>query len=374
MTPRPALIALLAAAAVVTVPAAAAQARFQHNQTDHEFVVRGQLPPEACATLGGAGTPYRRGINCRTIEVDGHPRRFIAYVPRRRPETGSRRPVVFMFHGSSGSGDQFLRVSGWRQQADATGLVAVFPTGARYRILDNNRISTKWNAFGLRDIVSLDERPDGYPEDAPWPADDVGFVDAMVRDLGGGLPIDSRRIHASGFSNGADFAARLTVARSRVLASAAFSAGSLRAPRPVDRPVPTWMTVGALDDRLLGQVGLPELPLEPPALLAVPLIAEVVGAHLATLGLDETLNGALALGTHADMRWPAFGTGPNGGIFRFTVLGGLGHSYPHVRNNDAAFEAAEEFWPFLRANPLPEADDGAAARATAVKEDAGWRH
>jgi hypothetical protein len=29
-----------------------------------------------------------------------------------------------MFHGSTGTGEQFLRISGWREQADATGLVA----------------------------------------------------------------------------------------------------------------------------------------------------------------------------------------------------------------------------------------------------------
>ena len=51
--------------------------------------------------------------------------------------TGARSPVVFMFHGRSGTGHQFLRISGWREQADAVGLVAVFPTGVRYRDLES---------------------------------------------------------------------------------------------------------------------------------------------------------------------------------------------------------------------------------------------
>ena len=54
-----------------------------------------------------------------------------------------------MFHGSTGTHTQFLRISGWREQADATGLVAVFPQGLRYRVLDSGRLSSKWNSFDL---------------------------------------------------------------------------------------------------------------------------------------------------------------------------------------------------------------------------------
>jgi poly(3-hydroxybutyrate) depolymerase len=57
--------------------------------------------PAACATAGPAGTAYARGVNCRTVEVDGFRRRFEVYVPRTRRMNGA---VVFMFHGSSGTG------------------------------------------------------------------------------------------------------------------------------------------------------------------------------------------------------------------------------------------------------------------------------
>jgi polyhydroxybutyrate depolymerase len=254
-----------------------------------------------------------------------------------------------MFHGSSGTGEQFLRSSGWREQADETGLVAVFPTGLRYRVLDSGRRSTKWNGFGLEDDVSLEEKPAGYPDGAPWPADDVGFTDRIVRDLGRRLPIDPRRVYASGFSNGAEFAARLTVERADVLAAAAFSGGALPEPKPATRAVPTWLTAGALDDRIAEQTGLPELPLDPVALLSVPLVDATLDAHLGTLGLDESLFGALAQPGSTALRWPATG----GGVFRFTLLGGMGHTYPHAGNNDAGFEAAPRFWDFFRAHPLP---------------------
>ena len=68
--------------------------------------------------------------------------------------------------------------------------------------------------FDLADEVDLDEKPARLPEDAPWPADDVGFAGSIMRDLGRRLPIDPHRVYASGFSNGGEFAARLAVERS----------------------------------------------------------------------------------------------------------------------------------------------------------------
>src|SRR3954447_8458432 len=82
-----------------------------------------------------AGTPYVYGANCRTIDGDGYPRHFIVYYAERFVEHGGR-PVVFMYHGSGETGDYFLRMSGWRQLADSTGLIAVFPTGVPYRASD----------------------------------------------------------------------------------------------------------------------------------------------------------------------------------------------------------------------------------------------
>jgi poly(3-hydroxybutyrate) depolymerase len=306
--------------------------------------------PVDCVTRSG---PYAAGANCRTVEVDGHPRRFVTYVPATRPTTGERAPVVFMFHGSSGSGEQFLRISGWRQQADANGLVAVFPTGLRYRMLDNGRRSTKWNDGALRSQIDLEERPRGYPDDAPFPADDVGFVDAMLAELEAKLPVDRRRIYASGFSNGANFTARLAVERSTVLAAAGFSAGGLQAQHTPARPIPMSMALGTRDDRVLALTGLAELPLDPVEILTQPVIDAQLDTQLASLGLDPSRYGALARPRYTELRWPAVGSGPGGGVFQFTMLGGLGHKYANAHNNPAGFEAAPDFWRFFAAHPLP---------------------
>ena len=126
-----------------------------------------------------------------------------------------------MFHGSSGNGEQFLRTSGWREQADRSGLVAVFPTGLRYRVLDSGRrVARSGTTSSLAGEVDLEERPPGYPEDSPMPADDVGFVDAIMADLDARLPIDRHRVYASGFSNGAASPPASSVERSTRIAAA----------------------------------------------------------------------------------------------------------------------------------------------------------
>ena len=288
----------------------------------------------ACATSGVAGTPYAPGVNCRTVEVNGHPRQYLVYVPRRRLAPA---PVVFMYHGSSGDGERFLKISGWREQADRTGLIAVFPTGLRYRMLDTGRRITKWNHFELPSLVDLNDKPPGYPADAPWPADDVGFTDAMLADIGAGLSVDRRRVYASGFSNGAQFTARLAGERSEVLAAAAYSAGGLAAVHQPTRPIPLYLTVGSLDDRVLALTALPELPLDPFALLSVPVIGAMVDAHLDTLGIPRRPFAAISRRGSTTLRWP-------GDRFRFTVIDGLGHTYPEA--------APREFWRFFQAHPL----------------------
>ena len=85
----------------------------------------------------------------------------------------------------------------------------------------------------------------------------------------------------------------------------------------------------------------------------MPVVDETLDAHTATLGLDASLYGAIAQRDSTELRWPAVGEGPGGGVFRFTLLKGLEHHYPHARNNDAGFEAAPEFWEFFRTHRLP---------------------
>lgn len=291
--------------------------------------VAGAQPPP-CDTQGPAGTAYAVGVNCRTLALGGQQRRYEVYVPAgARPDA----PVVFMFHGAGGDGRRFLNHSGWREQADATGLIAVFPTGLRYRITETGGLSTRWASYGILDEIEEAETP---------PADDVAFTDAMRFDLESGLDVDDDRIYASGFSNGAGMAARLGVDRSLAFAAVAFSGGGLTSVQSPIRRVPTYSTIGSLDDRVLAKLDppLPALPLDPGAILANPTLGGYLGVALDTLSLDHDVYGAVALPSSGHLRWP-----PARPLLRFAVLGGLGHEYPDA--------AASEFWAFFSQHQLP---------------------
>jgi poly(3-hydroxybutyrate) depolymerase len=315
MSTRTLVAAALAVAALLAIPGAASART-------------------ACDTQGPAGTAYAAGVNCRTVELDGVDRRYLVYIPR---DTPARAPVVFMYHGSSGTGEQFLRTSGWREQADRTGLIAVFPTGLRYRVLESGRRVTKWNDYELETEVDLDELPPGYPAGSPMPANDVGFVDLIMRDLGDELPIDRRRVYMSGFSNGANFAARVAADRASQVAAAAYSGGGLTEVRP--RSVPTYVTAGTRDERILEGTGLAELPLDPVDILTSPVVRPFIDLHLQTLGLDPDLFAAVARPGTTSLRWPGTGSA----VLQFGMIGGMRHTYPD--------ELVPEFWQFFRDHP-----------------------
>lgn len=304
-----------------------------------------------CDSQGTTGSEYVEGVNCRVTAIDGHPRNYLVYVPRGpRTDPDRERPVVLMFHGTGGDGEQFLNMSGWREQAERHDLIAVFPTGLRYRVLDGAPFKkTKWHSFGLSEKVDLAERPRGYPDDAPWPADDLAFTRAILDDVEDGLAINRSRIYASGFSNGAEFTARLAVELSDRLAAVGLAAGGLDEVHQPLRPIPVAAIVGTLDDRVQQQLGMlgTELPLEPGPLLGL-LGRRFVEPHLDTLGLAPLPFVLRQRPASTTFRWltpvPA---GRPGSSFTLSVLAGLEHKYPNGANNPEGFVAARHFLKFF---------------------------
>jgi len=164
----------------------------------------------------------------------------------------------------------------------------------------------------------------------------------MLADIEAGLSVDSHRIYASGFSNGAGFAARLAVDRSETFAAVAFSGGGLAEAHSPVRSVPTYSTVGSLDPKILARMDppIPELPLGPVQILRNPELRGYLSIALETLGLDEHVYGVNAVPGSTSFRWP--GTNP---LFRFAIIEGLDHHYPQG--------AAEEFGAFFAQHRLP---------------------
>lgn len=309
-----------------------------------------------CRATSSAGTPYGAGVNCRTVLVDGYPREYIVYVPAGYTFTADMpAPVVYMYHGSGGDGERFLRISGWREMADEVGLIAVFPTGLEYFVLEDRRWSTKWNEFNLRNEVALDRRPAGYPSAAPWPADDVAFARAIADDLIALLAIDIARMYVSGFSNGATFMSRLAVEATDRFAAFAWVGGGFCQPvQPVwtggAPPRSMFMVIGAADTKLLGD----SIPLGVDSLLAFPGLDTCLRSQVEAYALDFDSYTARQLPNITNVTWETPAATDYLSAFHFATLAGVEHVYPNGRNNPHGFAVAPRFWEFFEQHPMRE--------------------
>lgn len=140
------------------------------------------------------------GDSNRTITVDGVQRQFLVHVPPGY--TGQEPvPVVFDFHGLGGSGPGQRNFTGWATLADREGFIAVFPTGTG--------TTPSWNVGRC------------CPTAADQGVDDVAFVRSMITELQANACIDSKRVFASGCSNGGGMSYKLACEAADVIAAIA---------------------------------------------------------------------------------------------------------------------------------------------------------
>lgn len=124
------------------------------------------------------------GAQVKTVEMDGVTRSWIEYVPttlRYTSEQGA--PLMVALHGGALNGEYFAERTSFIKLAEDKGFIIVFPTG-----YIGQGITPGWN--WLRD-------------ESGW--DDVGFIQAMLADVQGRLPVDASRIYCYGHSMGGMF-------------------------------------------------------------------------------------------------------------------------------------------------------------------------
>jgi polyhydroxybutyrate depolymerase len=144
------------------------------------------------ALMAGRDNPMLKpGNHTRTLEVDRRSRTYLIHVPASYD--GSKPyPVVLVFHGGASNAEQMVRFCGLNDKADQAGFLVVYPEGTGQR----DRLLT-WNGGNCCGYAMLNR------------VDDVGFVRALLDDLGKVARVDPKRIFATGMSNGAIMAYRL---------------------------------------------------------------------------------------------------------------------------------------------------------------------
>lgn len=138
---------------------------------------------------------YGPGDYERWIRVDLRKRYYELHVPSSYDKSNPV-PVVLVFHGGGSDPGAVRYESGMDSTADKNGFIVVYPGGTNKRLFLRNRLLL-WN----------DGRP--YKNGSYSKVDDVKFVERLLDDLGMIFNIDSKRIYACGYSNGAQFTYRL---------------------------------------------------------------------------------------------------------------------------------------------------------------------
>jgi polyhydroxybutyrate depolymerase len=129
------------------------------------------------------------------INHQGIKRSYLVYLPKSYNEN-TPTPVVLNFHGGGGSAQGHQKLSRMNKKAERAGFIVVYPVGTRRDGNLNKMFNHLWN---------VENGPNGpyYAYSDPISRiDDVGFVDKLLDDLESRFNIDTKRVYASGLSNG----------------------------------------------------------------------------------------------------------------------------------------------------------------------------
>ena len=135
--------------------------------------------------------------------VGGVTRSYIVHIPPGY-DGSAPAPLVLNLHGGGTTGADAERYTGFDATADAHGFIVVYPNG----------VNNLWNdgRSGTREATAA--------------ADDIGFLNALVRELSSKTPVDAKRVYVTGISNGGHMT-NLAVCR---LADVFAAAASVAAP------------------------------------------------------------------------------------------------------------------------------------------------
>jgi polyhydroxybutyrate depolymerase len=281
------------------------------------LVVAGRAGAGSAAPQG-----FSEGSTVHTMSFGGLDRSYRLYIPAGLP---SPAPLVVMLHGGFGSAQQAERAYGWDQLADSAKFVVAYPDG----------LGRAWNVGGCCGRPGREN------------IDDVGFIAAVVNDVGSNLAIDTARVYATGISNGGMMSYTLACNTGTFAAIGPDSATQLD---PCPAPHPTSvMHIHGTADRMVRYDGAPGAGV---AHIDGPSVPEVNAFWRNVNGCAEpTVTTAGPVTTSAAQC-------PDGRSVELITIDGAGHQWPGsqpIREGadppSAALDATATFWQFFAAHP-----------------------
>ena len=272
-----------------------------------------------------SASPVEAGTTTGTVTVAGVPRTYRLYVPAGLAPGPA--PLVVMLHGGFGSAKQAQESYGWDAEADRAGFMVAYPDGA----------GRAWSVGG-----------GCCGESGRTGVDDLAVIEAMLEQVGRRVPVDARRVFATGMSNGAMMAYRLACDTDRFVAIAPV-AGTLMGDCP--DPAPTSVLhIHGLADENVPYDGSPGSGFA--AIDGAP-VADVIDRFGQVAGCDPPSRTTVGPVTRSAA------TCPDGRAVELITIAGGGHAWPGASarrpssDRPSGVDATATIWHFFAAHARP---------------------
>lgn len=151
------------------------------------------------------------------INIDGKRRTYLVHLP---PNYSKEKPLplVLVFHGGGGNAQNMVNMSGFNQKADEENFIVVYPNGSGR----TDNILLTFNAIGCCSYAMQQN------------VDDVKFISKLIDKVSKVYAVDTKRVYATGFSNGGLISNRLAAEIPEKLAAIAPVSGTIfeSSPKP----------------------------------------------------------------------------------------------------------------------------------------------
>lgn len=273
---------------------------------------------------------------------DGRLRNAVISHPGKPAPVGGY-PLVFMLHGTSGDGEKFYNISGWKELGIRENFITVFPSSLRWCFVDEGveKHDTRWSCG------SLTENPCAGPVQNY--VDDVKFLKYLVSKLIDTFAINKSMIFASGFSSGSHMVHKLAMDAGDVFVAISGSGASISKTDSVSMPVhriPIWTMFGNQEPSVIPPT-LTELPFGGDSALVY--LQNIFKRVLPCQGLTETFSKNETPITHTYV-FTESQSMMSSSPYLFTLVKGMDHIYPSGKN--FPLNAPTLFWEFFKSVAL----------------------
>jgi polyhydroxybutyrate depolymerase len=284
-------------------------------------------PSSPDASMACQGKPAQpQGDATWTITTAGGSRTALVHIPPGYDPTRAT-PLVLNFHGYSGSPSQEEQLTKMNTASDAAGYLLVYPQGTGSL--------PSWNAGACCGTAAQSN------------LDDVGFVASLLDSLEDQLCVDSKRVFATGMSNGGFLAQRLGCELADRIAAIAPVAGVLgiKVCNP-SRPVPIIEFHGT-SDSMVPYGGDPSI--------SYPSVADTVAGWVQR---DDCPSAATTTYSKGDATCVTYGPCSAGAEVTLCTIAGGGHTWPGgtpfplLGNTSTDLSATDAMWTFFQAHPM----------------------